>query len=63
RVLADAAARGAAVLFASHDLTEVQAVAHRVLLLDAGRIAASGSFAEVQPAAEAVFAAVAGDGA
>ncbi|MBZ4421814.1 ABC transporter ATP-binding protein [Myxococcus sp. RHSTA-1-4] len=59
RVLADAASRGAAVLFASHDLAEVQAVAHRVLLLDAGRIAAQGTFADVQPAAESVFAAVA----
>ncbi|WP_456106867.1 ABC transporter ATP-binding protein [Pyxidicoccus xibeiensis] len=63
RVLADAASRGAAVLFASHDLAEVQAVAHRVLLLDAGSIAASGTFAQVQPAAEAVFAAIAGDDA
>ena len=58
RLLSDVAARGAAVLFASHDLAEVEAVAHRVLLLDGGRITASGSFAEVRPAAEAVFAAV-----
>jgi ABC-type multidrug transport system ATPase subunit len=58
RLLSDASARGAAVLFASHDLAEVEAVAHRVLLLDAGRLAATGSFAEVRPAAESVFAAV-----
>jgi ABC-2 type transport system ATP-binding protein len=58
RLLSDAAARGAAVLFASHDLAEVEAVAHRVLLLDAGRLAATGAFAEVRPTAEAVFAAV-----
>ncbi|HYO58028.1 ABC transporter ATP-binding protein [Archangium sp.] len=58
RLLSDVAARGAAVLFASHDLAEVEAVAHRVLLLDGGRIAAAGTFAEVRPAAEAVFAAV-----
>jgi ABC-2 type transport system ATP-binding protein len=45
------------VLFASHDLAEVEAVAHRVLLLDAGRIAAAGTFAQVRPAAESVFAA------
>jgi ABC-2 type transport system ATP-binding protein len=58
RLLSDAAARGAAVLFASHDLAEVEAVAHRVLLLDAGRLAATGSFAEVRPAADALFAAL-----
>ena len=63
RVLADAASRGAAVLFASHDLAEVQAVAHRVLLLDAGRIAAAGAFADVQPSADAVFAAGSGEDA
>ncbi|MFP2908190.1 ATP-binding cassette domain-containing protein [Pyxidicoccus sp. 3LFB2] len=57
RVLADAASRGAAVLFASHDLAEVQAVARRVLLLDAGRIAAAGAFSDVRPTADAVFAA------
>jgi ABC-2 type transport system ATP-binding protein len=56
RVLTDAASRGAAVLFASHDLAEVQAVAHRVLLLDAGRIAATGTFADVLPVAESIFA-------
>jgi ABC-2 type transport system ATP-binding protein len=58
RLLSDVAARGTAVLFASHDLAEVESVAHRVLLLDAGRITAAGSFAEVRPAAESVFAAV-----
>ncbi|WP_158502091.1 ABC transporter ATP-binding protein [Vitiosangium sp. GDMCC 1.1324] len=58
RLLSEVAARGTAVLFASHDLAEVEAVAHRVLLLDAGRIAAAGTFAEVRPVAESVFAAV-----
>jgi ABC-type multidrug transport system ATPase subunit len=58
RLLSDVAARGAAVLFASHDLAEVEAVAHRVLLLDGGRIAAAGPFSEVRPTAEAVFATV-----
>jgi ABC-2 type transport system ATP-binding protein len=58
RLLSDVAARGTAVLFASHDLAEVEAVAHRVLLLDAGRLAASGTFTEVRPTAESVFAAM-----
>jgi ABC-2 type transport system ATP-binding protein len=61
RLVADAAARGTAVLFASHDLAEVEAVAHRVLLLDAGRLLASGPFAQVRAAADAVFAAVPGE--
>jgi len=55
RLLAQVAAQGTAVLFASHDMAEVEAVAHRVLLLREGRIAAAGSFAEVRPAAEALF--------
>lgn len=55
RIVADAAARGTAVLFATHDLAEVEAVAHRVLLLDAGRVRAAGSFAQVRPEADAVF--------
>ncbi len=61
RLVADAAARGTAVLFASHDLAEVEAVAHRVLRLDGGRRLASGPFAQVRAAADAVFAAVPGE--
>ncbi|MBU8896031.1 ABC transporter ATP-binding protein [Corallococcus sp. M34] len=56
RVLGEAAARGTAVLFASHDLEEVRAVAARVVLLDQGRIAAQGRYADVHPAAQALFA-------
>jgi len=56
QILADAAGQGAAVLFASHDLVEVQSIASRVLLLAHGRVAACGRYQEVQSAASAVFA-------
>jgi len=55
RLIADVAGRGAAVLFASHDLREVQSIASRVLLLSHGRAAALGSYAEVEPVAQSVF--------
>jgi ABC-2 type transport system ATP-binding protein len=56
QLLADAAGQGATVLFASHDLSEVQSIASRVLLLAHGRAAAWGRYEEVQPVANEVFA-------
>jgi ABC-type multidrug transport system ATPase subunit len=56
QILADAAGQGAAVLFASHDLVEVQSIASRVLLLARGQSAAWGSYEEVKSVASAVFA-------
>jgi ABC-2 type transport system ATP-binding protein len=56
QILAEVAGRGAAVLFASHDLAEVQAIASGVLLLDQGHAARFGSFAQVRPDAERIFA-------
>ncbi len=56
QILAEVAGRGAAVLFASHDLAEVQAIASGVLLLDQGHVARFGSFAQVRPDAERIFA-------
>jgi ABC-2 type transport system ATP-binding protein len=55
QILAEVAGRGAAVLFASHDLAEVQAIASGVLLLDQGQAARFGSFAQVRPDAERIF--------
>lgn len=56
QLLADARAHGAAVLFASHDLLEVQSIASRVLLLAQGRAAAWGRYEEVRSVAGEVFA-------
>ncbi|HXN41327.1 MAG TPA: ABC transporter ATP-binding protein [Myxococcaceae bacterium] len=56
QILREVAGRGAAVLFASHDLSEVQAVASRVLLLNRGQTAAFGPFSEVSKLADRVFA-------
>lgn len=56
RLIADVAGRGAAVLFASHDLSEVRSVASRVLLLSRGKVAALGAYAQVEPVAQSVFA-------
>ncbi len=56
QILAEVAGRGAAVLFASHDLAEVEAIASRVLLLHRGETRAFGPFFEVKRAADAVFA-------
>ena len=44
------------VVMASHDLTEVETTAHRVVLLDKGAIAAQGTWNEVRDAAQAVYA-------
>ena len=55
QILVEVAGRGAAVLFATHDLNEVQAIASRVLLLHRGEAAALGSFQAVKPSADAIF--------
>lgn len=55
QILEDVARQGSAVLFASHDLSEVEAIASRVLLLSEGRVAAFGTFAQVNSAAKSVF--------
>ena len=55
-LLADTAAHGAAVLFASHDLAEVESIASRVLLLAHGRPLAWGRYEEVRGIAGRVFA-------
>ena len=41
------AASGLAILLVEHDLVTVQAVAERVIAMDAGRVIATGSYAEV----------------
>jgi ABC-2 type transport system ATP-binding protein len=46
-----------AVLFATHDLEEARALADRVVLMADGKIAAQGSYAEVEPAIREAFAA------
>ncbi len=56
QLVADATAQGAAVLFASHDLGEVESIASRVLLLSGGQAAAWGRYQEVRSIAGAVFA-------
>lgn len=61
QILAEVAGRGAAVLFASHDLAEVQAIASGVLLLHQGQAARFGSFAQVRPEAERIFASPSGE--
>jgi ABC-type multidrug transport system ATPase subunit len=48
--------QGKAILIASHDMAELEALCDTVHLLDGGRVAASGGFAAVAAAAEAVFA-------
>jgi len=57
QILAEVAGRGAAVLLATHDLAEVEAIASRVLLLFRGEAARFGSFAEVRADAERIFSA------
>jgi len=47
---------GVTVLMASHNLDEVKALAHRVLVMDRGRLLADGTFEDVAPAVAAVFA-------
>jgi ABC-2 type transport system ATP-binding protein len=43
-----AAARGAAVLFSSHQLDLVERLCHRVVILDEGRVLAAGTLAELR---------------
>jgi ABC-2 type transport system ATP-binding protein len=52
----EAEREGVTVLFASHDLAEVESLASKVVLLSRGRVEAHGTFAEVKPRADAVFA-------
>jgi ABC-2 type transport system ATP-binding protein len=54
RLLGDWAARGRTVLFSSHVLAEVEAVADRVVIIDCGRIVHEGTAAELSGADRAV---------
>ncbi|MBI3183653.1 MAG: ABC transporter ATP-binding protein [Myxococcales bacterium] len=56
QVAQEVAGSGAAVLFASHDLSEVEAIASRVVLLDRGHVVAFGPYQSVKPRADEVFA-------
>ena len=56
QLLAEVAREGTAVLFATHDLGEVEAVAARVLVLERGRVRAFGPWGTVRGTAEDVFA-------
>ncbi len=47
-LLRELAARGRVILFSSHILEEVERVAERVLVMVAGRLAASGDFREIR---------------
>jgi len=57
QVLRRLADDGYGVLFVEHDMALVGTVADRVTVLDAGRVIASGSFAEIQqdPAVRAAY--------
>jgi ABC-type multidrug transport system ATPase subunit len=55
-LLDEAKRSGLAMVIASHDLSEVAAMAGRVLVLDAGATAALGPWDEVRAAAQSVFA-------
>jgi ABC-2 type transport system ATP-binding protein len=57
RLLGDWAAQGRTVLFSSHVLAEVQAVADRVVIIDRGRIVHQGTTAELPGADRAVVVA------
>ena len=48
-------AEGVTVLLTSHDLAEVKSLCDRVILLQAGRVRADGTYAEVEPAINEVF--------
>lgn len=43
RIVAEEAARGAAVLVSSHQLDEIQRICHRVIMLAQGRVVAAGT--------------------
>ena len=46
-IVADARAAGAAILLTSHDLTDVERLADRIVVIDRGRVVASGTPAEL----------------
>ena len=46
-IVADARATGAAILLTSHDLTDVERLADRIVVIDRGRVVASGTPAEL----------------
>jgi ABC-2 type transport system ATP-binding protein len=51
-VLVERARAGASVLLSVHQMSEAQKLAHRILLLDAGRVLAFGSFEALRAQAE-----------
>jgi ABC-2 type transport system ATP-binding protein len=55
-------ARGKAIVYASHYMEEVQAICDRIVIVDAGRVIASGTLAELLGTTAAHAAAVARDG-
>ena len=46
-IVAEARARGTAILLTSHDLTDVERLADRIVVIDEGRVVASGTPAEL----------------
>ena len=52
-LIAEIAAGGATVLLSSHDLTEVQALAHRIAIFAAGRVSALGTIDQLEAQAGA----------
>jgi ABC-type multidrug transport system ATPase subunit len=47
-LLGEIGAEGTTVLLSSHDLGEVQALAHRVAIFTSGRVIAAGTLAELE---------------